>query len=82
MEEEMRDLDCLAVFLRELHDHPLVDGGVSQFELHMALVSALDDIGLGDIYRDFHAAIGGDAVYSANATAIVRVVNLDGEVEA
>lgn len=74
----MRDLDCLAVFMRELHEHPL--GGVSEAELHAAVVAALDDIGLGDIYRDFHAAMGGDAVYSANATAIVRVVNLDGEV--
>lgn len=76
----MRDLDCLTVFMRELHEHPLVDGGVSKAELHAAVVAALDDIGLGDIYRDFHAAMGGDAVYSANATRVVRVVNLDGEV--
>lgn len=64
----MRDLDVMAVYIRELHE-VREEGEVCETKMHGALVAALDDLGLGVSYRSFHDAMGGDATLDREVEA-------------
>lgn len=57
----MTNLHVLATYITGLHDTP-DDIGISSGEMHDKLVEALDDLGLGDMYRDYASAIDADEV--------------------